>query len=201
VSDSDAGREPVVRGAPVAPPRRKGRFPDRTTHEALIADLDAQARVRRKLSERMAFELAFPPGRRVGSISELIRAKSMYVKYGSTDEVFLAFPAAPGLVRLGSERQAGFFEGPGGLVLYFHDLDELWDMVVPVRPFQDFVLLGVEDVEDVFFLVTPDSAKAISAFSELEDALTAALRSRAEMAKDGLVPPLHQGYSAAVSSS
>jgi hypothetical protein len=169
--------------------------------EQLVAELAAQARARRKVAQHMARDLAFPPGRRPGEVSEFVRAKSMYVKYESTDEVLLAFPVAPRLVATGPPGSVGFFEGPGGLVLYIHDIDELWDMVLPVEPFRDFVLLGVEDVEDVFFLLTADGAKAISAFAELVDEVTTALRTRADLAKQGMLSPLHQGYSAAASSS
>jgi hypothetical protein len=71
------------------------------------------------------------------------------------------------------------------MVLYIHDIDELWNMVLPIEPFRDFVLLGVEDVEDVIFLLTPDSGKAISGLATLVDEVTAALPHRADLARRG----------------
>jgi hypothetical protein len=47
------------------------------TPEQLVADLAAQARARRKMAEQMARDLAFPPGRRPGELSEFVRAMSM----------------------------------------------------------------------------------------------------------------------------
>ncbi len=200
VTDSNAEHQLPPRGSALFRPR-KARRPGSVNTEQLVAELAAQARARRKVAQHMARDLAFPPGRRPGDLSEFVRAKLMYVKYESTDEVLLAFPVAPRLVAIGPPDSVGYFQGPGGLVLYIHDVDELWDMVVPVEPFRDFVLLGVEDVEDVFFLLTADGAKAISAFTELVDGVTTALRTRADLAKRGLMPPLHQGYSASTSSS
>ena len=204
VTDSNA--DPHL--PPGLPPRgsalfrpRKPRVPGSFTHQELVADLAAQARARRVMAERMAKDLAFPPHRRPGELSEYVRAKSMYVKYESTPEADGAFEDAPRLLALSGHGSAGYFEGPGGLVVYIHGTYELWNLVVPIKPFRDFVLLGVEDVEDVFFLLTSDSGEAVSALSTLEEEVNAALPHRADMAERGLMPPLHQGYSAASSSA
>lgn len=200
VTDSNADRRLPPRGSALFRPR-KPRVPGSFTHGELVADLAAQARARRVMAERMAKDLAFPPHRRPGELSEYVRAKSMYVKYESTPEAPDAFSEAERLVSIGPPDGTGFFEGPGGLVLYIHDIDELWNLVLPIKPFRDFVLLGVEDVEDVFFLLTPDSGKAVLALSRLVEEVSAALPHRADMAKRGLIPPLHQGYSSASSSA
>lgn len=199
MTDSNAERPLPPRGSALFRPR-KPRQPGSFTHAELVADLAAQARARRKMAQRMARDLAFPPHRRPGELSEFVRAKSMYVKFESTPEALETFPDAPRLVALGGPSSVGYFEGPGGLVLYIHGTYELWDMVLPIKPFRDFVLLGVEDVEDVFFLLTPDSGKAVSALATLEQEVMMALPHRADLAERGLMPPLHQGFSASSSA-
>ncbi|MFI6759456.1 hypothetical protein ACIBF5_10000 [Micromonospora sp. NPDC050417] len=159
--------------------------------ESRYADWRKDANRRRKLAERLAWDLAHPdPAAPRESLSDFVAGAAMRVRWASAIEAQIAFEQAPRLIGLGGE--LGRVEGRGGVILFVHclrdGLDD-WSLVVPFEPFTGPVLVCVDDLADHCLWVSDDDPQAREALSRLHTEITLALDTRRELDARGGLPP------------
>lgn len=146
---------------------------------------------RRKLAERLAWELAHPdPDAPPGALSDFVAATAMQVRWASSIDAQIAFDHAPRLIAFGEE--FGRLQGRGGVILYVHCLEdgpEEWSLVVPYEPFTGPVLVCADDLEDHCMWISEDDPQAREALSGLRTGIELALAARAELIAKGGLPP------------
>lgn len=146
---------------------------------------------RRKLAERLAWELAHPdPDASPGALSDFVSATAMQVRLASSIEALIAFDQAPRLIALGGE--FGRLKGRGGVILWVHCLEDgmdEWSLVVPYQPFTGPVLVCVDDLEDHCMWISEDDPQAREALSRLHIEIELAIRTRTELIAKGSLPP------------
>ncbi|WP_028192427.1 hypothetical protein [Salinispora pacifica] len=146
---------------------------------------------RRKLAERLAWELAHPdPDARPNALSDFVAATAMQVHLTSTIDAQIAFDHAPRLIALGA--QFGCIEGHGGVILFVHcpegGMDD-WSLVVPYEPFTGPVLVCVDELKDHCMWISEDDQRAREALSRLRTEIELALTTREALMDRGSPPP------------
>ncbi len=172
----------VERAAPDNPP------------EAVMVDADrwrAAERRRRKLAERLAWELAHPdPDAPPDAFSDLVAATAVQVRWASAVDAQIAFDHAPRVIALGG--RFGRVEGRGGVILCVHCLEggmDDWSLIVPYEPFTGPVLVCVDDLQDHCMWISEDDPQAREALSRLRTEIELAFTTRAALIADGGLPP------------
>lgn len=162
--------------------------------EAVVVDVDrwrAAGQRRRRLAERLAWELAHPdPDAPADGLSGFVAGSAMQVRWASAVEAQVAFDHAPRLIALGGE--FGRVEGRGGVIVYVHCLDggmDEWSLVVPYEPFTGPVLVCADDLEDHCMWISEDDPPGREALSLLRTEIELALATRATLIADGSLPP------------
>jgi hypothetical protein len=146
---------------------------------------------RRRLAERLAWELAHPdPDAPPGALSDFVAATAMQVRWASAIDAHTVFDHAPRLIALGGG--VGRVEGRGGVVLYVHCLEggmDDWSVVVPYEPFTGPVLVCVDDLGDHCMWISEDDPQAREALSRLRTEIDLAFATRATLIAKGSLPP------------
>ncbi|MEQ4301552.1 hypothetical protein ABNF97_09190 [Plantactinospora sp. B6F1] len=162
--------------------------------EPVVVDDDrwrAAEQRRRKLAERLAWELAHPdPDAPPGALSDFVAATALRVRWASSIEARTAFDQAPHLIAFGEK--FGRLQGRGGVILYVHCLEDSldeWSLVVPYEPFTGPVLVCVDDLEDHCMWISEDDPQTQKALSDLRTGIELALTTRAELIVKGSLPP------------
>lgn len=145
---------------------------------------------RRKLAERLAWDLAHPdPAAPRETLSDFVAGAAMQVRWQATIEAQIAFDQAPRLIALGGE--LGRVEGRGGVILWVHCLPDGmddWSLVVPFEPFTGPVLVCVDDLADHCLWISDDDPQAREALSRLQIEVGLALDTRRELIAKGDLP-------------
>ncbi|RFS45038.1 hypothetical protein D0Q02_18580 [Micromonospora craniellae] len=165
-----------------------------TPQEPALVDVDrwraAEGR-RRRLAERLAWELAHPdPDAPRDGLSDFVAAAAVRVRWASAVDAQVAFDHAPRVIALGG--RFGRVAGRGGVVLYVHCFEggmDDWSLVVPWEPFAGPVLVCVDDLEDHCMWISEDDPPAREALSLLRTGIELAFGTRAALTADGGLPP------------
>ncbi|NLU81091.1 hypothetical protein HCA58_22640 [Micromonospora sp. HNM0581] len=146
---------------------------------------------RRRLAERLAWELAHPdPVAPPDALSDFVAAAAMQVRWASAIDAQTAFDHAPRLVALGGE--FGRVEGRGGVIVFVHCLEggmDDWSLVVPYEPFTGPVLVCVDDLGDHCMWISEEDPQAREALSRLRTEIELAFTTRTTLITRGSLPP------------
>lgn len=145
---------------------------------------------RRKLAERLAWDLAHPDPAKPGAMSDFVAGTVVRVRWASAIDAHAVFDEAGSLIAFGGDYR--LIEGRGGVVLVLHcpqDSMYDWSLVVRYEPFRTPVLVCLDDMGEHCMGIYADSPEARQALSDLHVRLIGGFANRQHAKDIGFLPP------------